>query len=166
MSGRVLVLIRHAKTVPLAATDAERELTDRGHRDAAAAAGWLAGIVPVLDLAVVSPAVRAQETWTDLAAEVQANTVHTDARIYGNTIEDLFAVVAEAPDEVGCLALVGHNPSMHALALALDDGAGDSDASAVLASDYPTCAIAIFDVQGSWSDMADRRATLRTFAIP
>jgi phosphohistidine phosphatase len=166
MSERVLVLIRHAKTVPIAATDAERELTDRGHRDAGQAAAWLAAIVPAVDLAVISPAVRARETWVDIAAMVSADDMLVDERIYDNTIDDLFAVLGDVSDDVVTLLLVGHSPSVHALAVALDDGTGDPDSSAVLASDYPTCGIAVFDVQGSWSDMADRRATLRTFAIP
>jgi phosphohistidine phosphatase SixA len=50
MAGRTLVLVRHAKAVPDAATDAQRELAGRGGRDAEAAGRWPAEeeIAPVV----------------------------------------------------------------------------------------------------------------------
>jgi phosphohistidine phosphatase len=166
MNGRVLLLVRHAKAVQDAATDELRPLAARGHRDAETAGRWLAELGITLDLVVVSPAVRAQETWAEIAAAVDADHVLTDERIYDNTVDDLLAVLADVSEEDASVALVGHNPSMHGLAVTLDDGNGDVAGEAALREGYPTCGVAIFDVPGSWADLASGSATLRTFAAP
>lgn len=65
---RRLILLRHAKTEPDAASgkDRDRRLDERGHEDAATIGGWLADHDLVPDLALVSTATRAQQTWTIL----------------------------------------------------------------------------------------------------
>ena len=67
---RRLMLLRHAKTERAApgARDRERKLTQRGRDDAPAIGAYMVqhGLIP--DLAVVSPAARAQQTWTLVAA--------------------------------------------------------------------------------------------------
>lgn len=166
MADRVLLVVRHAKAVADAATDAQRPLAGRGHRDAAAAGRWLAelGIAP--DLAVVSPATRAQETWSGIAAALGGHDRTTDARLYENTVVDLLAVIGDVDDHVETLAIVGHNPSTHGLAVRLDDGSGSAEASAAIRSDYPTCGIAVFDVTTGWRDLESASATLRAFEAP
>ena len=75
---------------------------------------------------LVSPAVRAAQTWAAAAAAVAPKLPPTlDERIYDNTIEALFAVIGEVADGVPTVAVVGHNPSIGELAAALDDGEGD-----------------------------------------
>jgi phosphohistidine phosphatase len=166
MNGRSLLLIRHAKAVPIAATDAARELSGRGHRDAAEAGRWLTELITALDLVVVSPAVRARETWAEISESLPAESVLVDERIYDNSVDDLLAVLADVPPDVGTVALVGHNPSVHGLAAVLDDGRGDPEARAILGHEYPTCGIAVFDVPGLWAELAPGSATLFTFAAP
>ncbi|MCD6638906.1 MAG: histidine phosphatase family protein, partial [Nocardioides sp.] len=61
---KTLVVLRHGKSdwdVP--ATDADRPLGKRGRRQAEEAGQWLADHGPALDVAVLSPARRARETW-------------------------------------------------------------------------------------------------------
>lgn len=160
------MLVRHAKAEAHTATDVERPLADRGRRDATAAGRWLAdsGFAP--ELAVVSPAVRARQTWEQIARAVPDTAVEFDGRIYANTVDDLLAVITELPDDTATVALVGHNPSMHALAAALDDGAGDAAARDALSDDFPTCAIAIFDVATAWPDATTGTGTLRALVVP
>ncbi len=64
---RVLLVMRHGKAEPFAAEDHLRRLTERGAREAHGAGEWLAdqGLVPTH--ALVSSAVRAQDTWASLA---------------------------------------------------------------------------------------------------
>jgi phosphohistidine phosphatase len=166
MSGRTLVLIRHASAMSEAPSDIQRRLAGRGKRDAAAAARWLAdqGIAP--DLVVISPATRAQETWDAISTTVPAKVRSTDNRIYANTTRDLREVIAETPDDVGTLVLVGHNPSMHGLAITLSDGDGDPQAEIAIRADYPTCGIAVFDAAGDWADLELGDATIRAFEAP
>lgn len=166
MGERVLVLVRHAKSEQDAATDIERRLTERGHRDAATAGKWLAEQAVVPDLVVVSPAMRARQTWDEIAKTVRAREQVIDERLYDNTAADLLDILRAVADEVTTVMLVGHNPSMHAVAAALDDGAGDQAARRALHDGYPTCGVAVFDHTGGWTEVGPGTGTVRAFAAP
>jgi phosphohistidine phosphatase len=140
-------------------------LTDRGRRDSAALGRWLAeqGVRP--DRVLVSPAVRAQQTWSSAAAEMGAGDGPViDEHIYDNDADRLLQIVHDTPDEVATLLLVGHNPSVEQLAHDLDDGDGDESARSELAKGYSTCGVAVFGTNAPWRDL--RRATLVGFAAP
>jgi phosphohistidine phosphatase len=161
-----LLLIRHAKAAH-AATDRERPLTASGARAAAAIGAWLqtSGYVP--DQVLVSTALRAQQTWTAVAESLGADPEPTlDERIYDNTVEGVLEVIGGAPDDVRTVAVVGHNPSMGELAAALDDGDGDDSARRALRDGFPTGAVAVFEVDGSFADLEPGGATLTDFAVP
>jgi phosphohistidine phosphatase len=64
------------------------------------------------------------------------------------------------------LMLVGHNPGMHELALALAGG-GDKAGLRALADNLPTSGLAVFDFAvNDWSDVAFRRGKLVLFVTP
>ena len=64
------------------------------------------------------------------------------------------------------LMLVGHNPGMHELALALTGG-GEAAARKALADNLPTSGLAVFDFAGGdWADVAFRRGRLVLFVTP
>ena len=82
---RRLLLLRHAKTerAETGERDRDRKLTKRGRNDAPVIGAYMAnhGLVP--DLALVSPATRAQETWALIApCFAKAPRMVTDDRIY------------------------------------------------------------------------------------
>lgn len=113
---RTLVVLRHGKSdwsVP--AGDAERPLAERGRRQAAEAGRWLAEHGPALDLAVVSPARRARETWERASSRLDAAPplrVDEDAYTFdGAGLEQL--VRALGPEDV--VVLVSHNPAVEEL---------------------------------------------------
>src|SRR5580692_11948552 len=70
---RRLMLLRHAKTENEAPSgrDQDRRLDDRGRKDAAEIGGWIARHPPVPDAVLVSPAVRAHQTWEIAAAAIK-----------------------------------------------------------------------------------------------
>ena len=164
MEPRRLVLIRHAKAAG-GAVDADRPLTEGGARQAAAIGPWLeqAGLVP--DRVLVSPARRAAQTW-EAAAPTSAARPTTEPRIYDNTVEALLAVIRETPDDVSTLALVGHNPSVGELAHVLDDGQGRPAAQQALDAGFPTGAVAVFVVDGSFGDVEPGGTRLSDFTVP
>jgi phosphohistidine phosphatase len=64
------------------------------------------------------------------------------------------------------LMLVGHNPGMHELALALTGG-GDPAGHKALVENLPTSGLAIFDFAvDDWADVAFRRGRLVQFLSP
>lgn len=163
-----LILVRHAKA-EAGVVDVTRQLAPRGKSDAAAAGRLLAraGIAP--DRVALSPATRARQTWDGIQAGLAERVeVVVDERIYDNVMAGLVEVIADvgaAGSVIGCLALVGHNPSIAELAAALDDGEGDPEARVRLRAGFATSGVAVFEVTGGWDDLALRSATLLSFDV-
>jgi phosphohistidine phosphatase len=168
MADRRLVLIRHSKAAD-GPYDIDRRLAPRGERDARAIGAILTDLDISPDRVVVSPAVRARQTWEGTRVEMtNAIEMIVDERIYDNEVDALLAVVRDTPDAVRTLVLVGHNPSFAELATDLDDGDGDPVSSAArqeLQDGFATSGVAVFEPAGEWSDLAPGTATLRAFAV-
>lgn len=136
--SRRVILVRHAKTEQAGPSDRERALASRGRADARAIGELLAeqGIEP--DRIVVSPALRAQQTWQIAADGRGWSQPVTDERIYDNAVDSLLEVIRETAPDVRTLVLVGHNPSMGMLA-------GEPH--------FPTSAVAVLACAGSWKQI-------------
>lgn len=170
---RRLLLLRHAKTETDAPSgrDQDRRLDDRGHKDAARIGEWI-GEHARPDMVLVSPAVRAKQTW-DLAWDamkkrVAAPQVDFLSELYGADPAQLLEIIRTAtiPADPKRLMLVGHNPGMHELGLMLT-GSGDAASSKALAHNLPTAGLAIFDFDvKDWDDVAYRRGRLMQFVSP
>ena len=160
-----LLLIRHAQAAD-APVDRDRPLTERGAARAVAIGSWLerGGYVP--DRVVVSPAVRAVQTWEAAGSVAPDLTPTVDQRIYVNTLEAVLETITETSDDVRTLIVVGHNPSIGELAFALDDGEGDPAAQRSLHAGFPTGAVAVFRAVTAWSGLAPGGVTLEDFAVP
>ena len=174
---RRLMLLRHAKTEHDAPSgqDQDRRLDDRGRHDAAAVGSWIGRHLPVPELVLVSTAVRTQQTWEIVRQAMQdaARTVAPQPQVesmdelYGAEPAQLLQIVrmAEASDPRQ-LMVVGHNPGMHELALALAGG-GDAAAKKALEDNLPTTGLAILEfATEDWSEVAFRRGTLVRFTSP
>jgi len=166
MSEVQLVLVRHAKTEqqgPPAEGDHGRRLTTRGVSDARAAGRWLheEGLVP--HLVLCSTAMRAEQTWQAMAGAVEdaggparaSVEVWRERRVYNASPADLLAVLAQVPDAVRCLTVVGHAPGVPALVADLSDAeSSEPEALATLDRGYPTMTCAVLRAGAS----ADRLA--------
>lgn len=116
-----LVVVRHAKSdwsTPI--TDRHRPLAARGRKQAPRTGRWLSANVGPIDLAVVSVAARAQQTWEEIAAELDHH-VPTRIEEAAYTFEggDLRELVAQLPTSAGTVALVSHNPAVEDLVRSL-----------------------------------------------
>jgi len=147
-SGRVLLVLRHSKAVHEAGLrDLDRGLTKRGRRDAAAAGTMMrdAGLIP--DRVLCSAALRTRQTWQHvseaLGPAADKAKVSFESRLYDADETALLQAVRRTPDKAGTVLLVGHNPASQELVLDLT-GLGD------LA--FPTSALAVVRLPGSWAD--------------
>jgi phosphohistidine phosphatase len=163
---RRVAVMRHGKAEQAGRTDFERELAERGRVDSADTGAWLAdqGFVP--DLALVSAARRTVGTWESVAAgggfDVEPRLSQV---LYGAGPETCLDLVRELPADATSLILVGHNPTMAYLASLLDDGEGDPGVSAEMMSGYPTSAVALFEYDGEWADLAEAGARLVAYHV-
>lgn len=170
---RRLMLLRHAKTENEAPSgrDQDRRLDYRGRHDATEIGGWIGRHSPFPDLVLVSHAVRARQTW-EIAWEamkerVPEPQVELMPELYGADVSQLLETIHEASSiDPRRLMIVGHNPGMHELALALA-GSGDGAARKALADNLPTSGLAVFDFEiDDWTDVAFRRGRLVLFVSP
>lgn len=177
---RRLILLRHAKTETDAPSgrDQDRRLDERGRTDAAAVGSWIGLHQPLPGLVLVSPAVRARQTWEIVSDAMQAavgNSIKKPCtppsagvleELYGADPAQILETVHTASARWGSLMVIGHNPGMHELALALV-GSGDAAGQKALADNLPTAGLAIFDFAvDDWADVAFRRGKLVAFVSP
>ncbi|WP_119727903.1 SixA phosphatase family protein [Thermomonospora amylolytica] len=150
-----LIVLRHAKAVEgIGLADIDRPLAGRGRRDAAATGAWLRENDLVPDLVLCSTAVRTRETLEGLALD---SPVEFEPGIYDNHVDNLLSLIQVVDDDVERLLLVGHNPSMHELVHDLTGGAPGS---------FPTCALAVIDLPGPWSQTWPGSGTLTLHRTP
>ncbi len=167
VGAKRLVLVRHAKAQAHGPSDHERALTGRGRADAAGAGRWLREQAIEPDAALVSDAVRAQETWAEMSTGAAWGIEpELSAALYESGSDSTFDLLRETPVDVATLVVVGHNPTMAYLAELIDDGEGDEDAITALASQgYPTCALTVFAVAGAWSELGPGSGTVELFHV-
>lgn len=166
---RRLLILRHAKTEPAepGKDDHNRALLERGRRDAGQIGAYLAshGLVP--DRVVLSPARRVQETWKYLSEALKpAPGATTSERVYEATAPDIFGILVKTPAPVHSLMLVGHNPSLHEVALMLI-ASGDIEARERLREKLPTSGLIIIDFAfDDWSKLHPQSGRLERFITP
>jgi phosphohistidine phosphatase len=163
---RTIVVMRHAKAEQTGATDFERRLAERGHADAAEAGRWLAaqGVEP--ELALVSAAVRTQETWEALAEGAGWDLdPELDEGLYSAGTQTALDLVRDVDEGITSVIVVGHNPTMASLVAILDDGEGDDEAGNALALGFPTSAVTVFEYDGDWKDLDEASASVVAFHV-
>lgn len=164
--SRQLLVLRHAKAEPVAASDHDRVLTRRGRADAAAVGRWIAELGLAPDYVVVSSAARTEETWAEVAAEAGLTSeVVSDQSLYGAGTDAALEILRSVPADARSVMLVGHNPTMAYLVHLLDDGGADPVVFAEVGAGYPTSAIAVLDVPGAWSALDVAGARIQKFHI-
>jgi phosphohistidine phosphatase len=169
---RTLILLRHAKSdYPDGVADHDRPLAPRGQREASLAGDWLRTdslIQPRVQAVLCSSATRTRETLarTGLNAEIR----FVD-RIYDATPGAVIDEINDAEDTFGfdvrTLLVIGHEPAMSALALSLADiTASNTDAVEAISTKYPTSAMAVLRITGTWRSVQLGSAELVAFHVP
>jgi phosphohistidine phosphatase len=165
-----LSLLRHAKSSwdDPELEDHERPLAKRGIKEAPRMGAFMAaeGLEP--DFVLCSAAVRTRATVTLVLAEFQGDppAIAYDEGIYLAAPARLLARIAKVKASHRHVLMVGHNPGLHALALALT-GSGKRKDLAALASKFPTAALAVIEFEaGSWSEIKPGSGRLKRFMTP
>ena len=151
-----LILLRHAKSDwPDGVADHDRPLTERGRRDAPHTGEWLVANGRVPDRAVVSTALRTQQTYGLAAQAFPAETapeVLNRDELYAASAGEMLEVVRETPESVGTLMVVSHNPGTHYLAVALADET-NPELVAKARAGYPTNTFTVLEFDGTWATL-------------
>lgn len=166
---KTLLLLRHAKSSwdDSDLDDFDRPLASRGAQAAPRIGRYMAKKLGAPGLALVSAAVRTQQTWELVAGAF--DPVPATKRLRGPylaTPSRLLATIRRVPDEVERLLLLGHNPGLETLAGQLC-GSGKRRARETMAKKFPTGALAElrFDID-HWADVAAGTGELCHFVRP
>ncbi|MET8405362.1 histidine phosphatase family protein [Streptomyces sp900116325] len=162
-----LIVLRHAKSAwPDGVPDHERPLAGRGRRDAPAAGRWLREVSCTPDLVICSTARRARETWELVAPELgRRPMVVFEPRVYEASASALVNVLRETPEQWRSVLLIGHQPGVQDVVLSVA-GDGDDEALARARVKFPTTAVAVLALPGTWAQLAPGTAALTAFAVP
>jgi phosphohistidine phosphatase len=159
---KLLHLLRHAKSSwdDPSLADHERPLAPRGLKASRLIADHVrtAGIAP--ELVLCSTALRARQTLAALVPVLDGNVeIRLEDALYGAERHEVLARVREVDDAVSSLLVIGHNPTLHDLALFLS---GDADSL----ERFPTGALASLAFSSSWAALDEGGAGLEGFVVP
>lgn len=164
---RTLYLLRHAKSSwdDPGLTDLERPLAPRGRRDAERVAAHLRRLAIEPDVVLCSIARRTRETLELVRPGFTIPVVvRLEQALYAASAGDLLERLRRVPDDTASVMLIGHNPGLHDLALAL---ATEGEERERLGRKFPTGALATLSSAGaSWRELAEGGATLTAFVVP
>jgi phosphohistidine phosphatase len=164
---RTLHLLRHAKSSwkDPNLDDHDRPLNKRGRQTAKLIAAYfrLAKIAP--DLVICSTAVRARQTLDPIAKTRKSAKVVIEREIYEGMEQTLWEQLRNLPKRPKCVLLIGHNPGLQDLALALAD-ASSGELLTSLKDKFPTGTIASFRVKGAWKALKPHHAVLFSYTTP
>jgi phosphohistidine phosphatase len=168
---RQLLLLRHAKSSwdDPRLSDHARPLNARGRRAARAMAAAMRDLGLAPDVVLVSSARRTLQTLEALGPLEGPPLIEPMDDLYLAPWQRLLEVLRRVPETVRSVLLIGHNPGLHELALALAGPAGMALAGPEgqrLAAAYPTAALAEFAIAVPWSALAPGCGRLLRFLVP
>lgn len=166
-----LVILRHAKSSwdDPAEDDFDRPLNARGRKAAPEAGEVLRKLKIAPDLVLCSPAKRTRETLNLALPEIGSGKkpeIAFDERLYLATAATLLETLRDAGGAAATVVLIGHNPGLHSLAIALA-GTGEQEALADLSQKFPTAAVAVLTFGSEkWSKVTAGSGRLALFWTP
>ena len=163
MTAKTLIVLRHAKSswsTPEA--DPRRPLSERGLADAVVAGEILADYA--IDVALISTATRAQQTWERAQlGGAGATDVRSSEAIYHAGGSELLAQLHELDESLHTALVLGHQPTLSELIVSL---ALPSALVEKVATKFPTAGLAVLSFDGPWDQLAEGTASLDRFEIP
>jgi phosphohistidine phosphatase len=169
-----LTLIRHAKSSWTALgsdgaslTDPARPLAPRGLAAGPVIAAWLGAHVKRPDTVLVSASVRTRATWGLFAdAWGEPPPCAFDDTLYMASAPALLRQIGKSPATIAHLMIIGHNPGMQDLALALMGPARAAERLALMAK-FPTAGVVVLNFDTLlWSDVRRGEGRLIHFVSP
>jgi phosphohistidine phosphatase len=167
---KTVTLFRHAKSAgrddPDIA-DFDRPLAERGIKVAPKMGKAMRKRKLKPGLILCSPSVRTRQTLTLAEAEAwdRQPEVRFDERIYDASVQTLLKLLRGLPDELSHIMIVGHNPGLQDLAVALTPRA--NPARAPFEEKLPTAALVCFDFDTErWRNIKPGTGQLRLFLTP
>ena len=161
----LLHLLRHAKSSwKNDVDDHERRLNRRGREAARLVAQHLPAAIGKLDLVLCSSAMRTRETLELVLVGFQGRPpCVVEDNFYLAECGQLIARLQRLEESFSNVLLIGHNPGLHQLAIAL---AEPSPLARSFSNKFPTLARASYRIGTEWSRIGDVQHRLMGYATP
>lgn len=164
-----LLLLRHAKSSwdnPDLA-DIERPLAPRGIEAALLIGRTMAQRNWLPDRALVSAAERTRESWRLAASEwLSRPEPEYSMALYEMPAESILGEIRREAGAAQTLLVLGHNPGLGDLSERLASKASPGNLVKSLKKKFPTGALAVFELDGDWSELDFGAARLTHFLRP
>ncbi|HLY49999.1 MAG TPA: histidine phosphatase family protein [Solirubrobacteraceae bacterium] len=160
MGERRLLLLRHAKSSwdDPALPDHDRPLAARGRKAAKLIGEHIRQQGVPVALVLCSSARRARET-VELVDPPGA--IQVERELYAASADQLLERLRRLSSDMEVVMLVGHNPAIQELAVALTQGSSD-----LAGRKFPTAALATLSVPGPWQTLSPGQTGLVAFVTP
>ncbi len=162
-----LYLLRHAKSSwdDPSLADHERPLAPRGRKASKRIAKYIRSEKIRPDLVLCSSSARTQATLERLQSELGRKTqVEIDDVVYMATPPELVERLRAVAGRVESVMIIGHNPGLQQLALAL---ATEGEELGRLREKFPTGALATIDLAiDSWDELGAPVGVLTNYVVP
>lgn len=112
-----------------------------------------------------SSAVRTRETLAAILPVLGDPEVLIEDALYGASADALLSRLQAVPDSAESVLLIGHNPGIGDLAVALAGG-GDEVALRRLREGVPTGAFATLAIADGWAELRNGGASLVDYVVP
>jgi phosphohistidine phosphatase len=164
-----LFLLRHAKSAwdDPALGDHDRPLNKRGRAAAEAMGAWMArqGIRP--DLVLCSTALRARQTLDRVLPHLGGARAAYEDELYLASSARLIARLRQVPVGADGVLLVGHEPGIGQLAVALSGPGSAFEDAALMRAKFPTGALAWITFEAkAWRGIGRGLGVLKKFIYP
>lgn len=146
-----IILVRHSKAEDrsLQQTDFQRNIIERGEKDAAKKALQLLKLEPTIDLIISSDAPRALQTAEIFAKtyKIETNKIQSEHYLYNDyEPSDLLHTVNQIDNNCHTIAIFGHNPNIAYTAVAF---------CAQRITEFPTSSVAVINFEvDTWAEVS------------
>lgn len=166
---KTLFLLRHCQAAgtPPNSGDHDRPLMAVGTVEAQTMGRYLQRSGAVPDLALCSSAVRAMETFENVAEAFEEEiTCQPERSLYTANAGGILQSIHAASPDVSQLLVVGHVPAIQELAIALC-GRGNPQYRSAMAAGFPAGAMATLEFNADeWTGVGLRAGEIQDFATP
>jgi phosphohistidine phosphatase len=164
----VLHLLRHARAAPAGgdADDAPLPLSRAGRSDARLVGESLPAALGSVDLVLCSTALRTRQTASlVLAGFATPPPIAFEDGLYLASSADLLRRLHRLDEAMRVVLVIGHNPGLHELALALA-AAKSRGYPALAEGKFPTTTRVSLAIETSWAELDRGRHTVRDYVTP
>lgn len=164
-----LTILRHAKSSwnDPHLEGFNRPLNDRGWKSARRVGRELEKRGVKFDLVIASPAARVRETIDGLKEKLALNVeIRFEPRMYATSEEMLLTIVRDIPESSYMPLLVGHNPGLQQLIVALTHNDSD-DLRSHVEQKFPTAALAAIELPAHrWIEVTPGTGKITDLILP